>query len=168
MIFNKAKKIAPLLLIISSGLFFLFLTNNIKKSEANESNQFAINHENYNKILKIYNSKNQLKANFKVAIANNYNLRTNGLMFVKSLPDNFGMLFIFEKESIIKMWMKNTFINLDMLFIDNDNKIIKIEKDVKKLSEKIISSDFKASKVLEINANLTNNFDIKVGDFIKY
>lgn len=76
------------------------------------------------------------------------------------------MIFIFESPRIINMWMKNTYIPLDMIFIDENNQIIKIEKNTTPHSLEIISSDKKAIKVLEINAGLSDKFDIKIGNKI--
>jgi len=90
-----------------------------------------------------------------------------GLMNLEHLAAQNGMLFIFQDSKIIKMWMKNTLIPLDMIFIDENNRIIDIKANNKPLSLKIISSAKKANKVLEINAGLAKKLQIKVGDKIK-
>lgn len=87
-------------------------------------------------------------------------------MNLKKLHPKYGMIFIFESPRIINMWMKNTYIPLDMIFIDENNQIIKIEKNTTPHSLEIISSDKKAIKVLEINAGLSDKFDIKIGNKI--
>ena len=74
------------------------------------------------------------------------------------------MLFVFLDEKIVTMWMKNTLINLDMIFIDKNNKIINIAHNQQNHSLSIISSQKKVDKVLEINANLAKQLEIKVGD----
>ncbi len=88
-------------------------------------------------------------------------------MYITNLPSNYGALFDFKREKIAQMWMKNTFISLDMLFIDKNDKIIKIVKNTKPLSKDIISSEVKVAKILEINANISDKFNIKIGDKIK-
>lgn len=147
--------------------YIIITTKNISKSSANEINYFAQNLENYNTKLQVFNSDNLIKASFNVAIANNNNLKTKGLMFVKFLPDSHGMLFTYQKPQIVNMWMKNTYINLDMLFIDKDNKIINITENAEKLSLDIISSQQEVTNVLEINSGLVKKLALQVGDYIK-
>ena len=65
------------------------------------------------------------------------------------------------------MWMKNTKIPLDMIFIDKNNKIISISKEAVPESLEVISSEFKVMKVLEINGGLCDKFGIAVGDYIR-
>jgi len=102
-----------------------------------------------------------------VALANNQNKRSYGLMNLKFLPEKYGMLFTFDHPQIINMWMKNTLIPLDMIFIDDDNKIVNIKKSNQPNSLTIISSERKSRSVLEINAGLTEKFAIQIGDKIK-
>ena len=128
---------------------------------------FNRNLDSYNHQLTIFNQKKQIKANFLVLIANNDEKRRLGLMFVKNLAKNHGMLFTFDKPQIITMWMKNTFINLDMIFIDNNNQIVKIAHNQPKKSLEQVSSDFFVDKVLEINAKIAKKLNIEIGDFIE-
>jgi uncharacterized membrane protein (UPF0127 family) len=83
-------------------------------------------------------------------------------MHRKSMPQNHGMLFIFEKPQIISMWMKNTYIPLDMLFLDKNGKIIWIHENAKPLDESIISSRFPASFVIELNAGQVKEKNIQI------
>jgi uncharacterized membrane protein (UPF0127 family) len=62
--------------------------------------------------------------------------------------------------------MKNTLIPLDIIFIDSDNKIVNIHQNAIPMSEKLISSQKKIVKVLEINAGLVKKYKIKIGDKI--
>ena len=62
-----------------------------------------------------------------------------GLMYRKSLPEDAGMLFDFKYEKPVSMWMKNTFIPLDMLFISNNKKIVHIAENTTPFSEKTVS-----------------------------
>lgn len=121
----------------------------------------------YDHNLQIINQNNEKIALFRVKISNDPESRSKGLMFVKDLPQNYGMLFEFEKEQIINMWMKNTPLSLDMIFIDKNNRIIKIEPQTKPFSTEIISSGNKITKVLEINAKLVESLGIKIGNKIK-
>lgn len=125
-----------------------------------------IDDKNYNTNLQIINSKNSKVRNFKVKIAKKQQERELGLMFVNNLPKNFGMVFEFEKEQMVYMWMKNTKIPLDMIFIDKDNRIIAIKHKAMPESLKTISSEKEVNKVLEINGGLCQKLDINIGDKI--
>lgn len=116
--------------------------------------------------LKIQNHKTNQIHKFIVSIANTPNKKAQGLMFVTYLPQNYGMLFEFENEQIVNMWMKNTKIPLDMIFIDKNNKIAHIKHNAAPESLEIISSEKLAKKVLEINGGRVKELGINVGDKI--
>ncbi len=90
--------------------------------------------------------------------------RELGLMFRRSLPEDQGMLFLFGPERVIEMWMKNTYISLDMIFIASNGTVVSIAKDTEPFSESIISSGSPASAVLEVNAGVARRLSLKVGD----
>ena len=110
----------------------------------------------------IYNNNKYIKLNVEVAKTSEE--RSKGLMYREKLPNNEGMLFIFPYETIIHIWMKNTYIPLDIVFISKDKKIVDIKDNVKKLSENIIKSRVKSKYALEFNAGLINKLSIKIGD----
>jgi uncharacterized membrane protein (UPF0127 family) len=144
-------------------LFCIFF---IKETYAND-NIFNQNVKNYNKNFTIFNRYGQIAAQFKVAIADDEEKMQTGLMNLKHLPKNHGMLFIFEKRGVANMWMKNTLIPLDMIFIDG-NKIVAIFRDAKPLSLEIISSYKNVDKVLEINGGMAKKLNIRIGDVIEF
>ena len=87
-----------------------------------------------------------------------------GLMYRKSMPQNQGMLFIFPYPSIIKMWMKNTYIPLDMIFFNAGGQVICLHENARPLDESIISCSYPVSKVLELNAGEIKAKNIRLGD----
>ncbi len=89
-----------------------------------------------------------------------------GLMFRKYMPDDRGMLFDFKSEAPIMMWMKNTYIPLDMVFISKDGTITGIAENAEPLSESIIPSNGPIQAVLEINAGVSAKLGLKKGDKI--
>ena len=92
-----------------------------------------------------------------------------GLMYRKSLLENEGMLFLFDREQIINMWMKNTPIPLDMLFIDNTGKIVHIAHNTTPNSLTVINSgDKPALAVLEIGGGIAKKHNINIGDNVDY
>ncbi len=92
-----------------------------------------------------------------------------GLMYRKFMPQNHGMLFIFQPPKIVHMWMKNTYIPLDMVFFNAQGQIICLYENAKPLDESIITCPYPASKVLELNAGEIKAQNIQLGDtlFIK-
>ena len=105
---------------------------------------------------------------FDIELALDDSHRQYGLMFRTNLPEMNGMLFIYEEKKRISMWMKNTFIPLDILFIDDDGKIIRIAKSQQPRSLSLIRSGGEAKAVLELNGGLTDKLNIAVGDEIIY
>jgi len=85
-----------------------------------------------------------------IDLANTAESRATGLMGVKQLSPNSGMLFVFPKEKIVSMWMKNTLIELAAIFIDQEGLIVNIET-MKPLSTRSHKSKSPAKYVLEVN-----------------
>ena len=110
----------------------------------------------------IYNNNKYIKLN--VDVAKTSDERSKGLMYREKLLTNEGMLFIFPFEDIIHLWMKNTYIALDVVFISKDKKIVDIKHNMKKLSKNIIKSRVKSKYALEFNKGLINKLNIKIGD----
>lgn len=99
---------------------------------------------------------------YQLEIADTPYQKSKGLMWRKAIPKNHGMLFVFEKKQIISMWMKNTYIPLDMLFLDKNGKIIWIHENAKPLDETIISTPLPASFVIELNAGQVQEKNIQL------
>lgn len=91
-----------------------------------------------------------------------------GLMFRRHLDKNAGMLFLYDREQEIRMWMKNTFLPLDMVFIRSDGVIHRIETHTEPFSQNIISSGGMVRAVLELNAGSAERFQIKPGDRVAH
>jgi uncharacterized membrane protein (UPF0127 family) len=91
-----------------------------------------------------------------------------GLMFRKELPEGRGMLFDFRPERPVSMWMKNTLIPLDMIFIQGDGRIIRIAENTEVESEKIIPSGGPVRGVLEVIAGTAKKLGIKPGDRVAH
>ena len=105
---------------------------------------------------------------FTVEIAETYDQRARGLMFRKEMADHNGMLFFFEENRVVTMWMKNTYIPLDIIFIDQRGIIVHIAKSTVPHSLDVISSHEPVISVLELNAGVTNSLDIHVGDKVEH
>lgn len=105
---------------------------------------------------------------FGIEIADTLEKWERGLMFRKELSPMHGMLFIFPKDNIAQFWMKNTLIPLDMLFIDSQWKIIKIEKNATPKSLAVISSGLPVKAVLEIPGGTSDSLKLQPGDMVSY
>ena len=105
---------------------------------------------------------------FNVEVAKTIEERRTGLMYRKKLLNNEGMLFVFPREKIIQLWMKNTYIPLDVIFISENKVIVDIKKNMEKLSETIVKSKVKSKYALEFNAGLINKLDIEIGDKVLF
>lgn len=105
---------------------------------------------------------------FTVEMATTDEERMKGLMYRKELADGRGMLFDFSPEQNVQMWMKNTFIPLDMIFIRADGRILRIAENTEPQSEKIISSGGLAKGVLEVIAGTARKYGISPGDRVAH
>ncbi len=91
-----------------------------------------------------------------------------GLMHRRSLPANGGMFFVFDRADYRTFWMKDTYLSLDILFLNKDKEIIRISKGTTPLSELSIPSGGKAMYVLEVLAGFTDAYEIHTGDHITF
>jgi uncharacterized membrane protein (UPF0127 family) len=89
-----------------------------------------------------------------------------GLMFRRSMADDRGMLFDFKTSQLVTMWMKNTYLPLDMVFIDAKGRVINVAHDAEPFSETIIPSGGPTRGVLEVNAGIADRIGLKVGDMV--
>ena len=105
---------------------------------------------------------------FSVEIATTEKERATGLMYRKELADGRGMLFDFSPEQNVQMWMKNTYIPLDMIFIRSDGRILRIAENTEPFSEKIIPSGGLAKGVLEVIGGTAKKYGIAPGDRIAH
>jgi len=103
---------------------------------------------------------------FTVELAITDRQQQQGLMFRRTLAPDAGMLFDYVTPTRITMWMKNTLIPLDMIFIGADGKIVDIAERAVPQSETIIPSKVPARAVLELNGGTAQRLGIKVGDTV--
>jgi uncharacterized membrane protein (UPF0127 family) len=105
---------------------------------------------------------------FMVEVARDDASRQRGLMHRRFMPADRGMLFDFKVEAPVAMWMQNTFIPLDMLFIRKDGVIHRIEAMTEPMSTRTISSGAPVLSVLEINGGLAAKLGIRAGDRVAH
>ena len=103
---------------------------------------------------------------FSVELAVTDEERERGLMFRRSVPESTGMLFDFKRDQEVTMWMKNTYVSLDMIFIQSDGRIRRIAENTETESLKIIPSGGPVRAVLEVAAGTARKLGIEPGDRI--
>jgi len=101
---------------------------------------------------------------FTVDLAVTDDERQRGLMFRRSVPEGYGMLFDFKRDQEVSMWMHNTYVSLDMIFIEADGRIHRIAENTPTLSDKIIPSGGPVRAVLEVVAGTAKRYGIAPGD----
>ncbi|MFH1332709.1 MAG: DUF192 domain-containing protein [archaeon] len=99
-------------------------------------------------------------------IADTPETKMSGLMFREQLQENEGMLFVYDEEGVYPFWMKNTYIPLDIIWIDEDFRIKHIEYATPCKADpcQTYNPNTNAKYVLETNAGFTNQYNIKLGD----
>lgn len=103
-----------------------------------------------------------------VEVAASDDARQRGLMHREALDPDAGMLFDFQREQIVSIWMENTLIPLDILYIRRDGRIAKIIAHAQPLSRRQLLSDFPVLSVLEINAGRSAELGVSPGDIVRH
>jgi uncharacterized protein len=105
---------------------------------------------------------------FSVEVMRTAEDRAKGLMYRRELPEGRGMLFDFSPEQNVSMWMKNTYLSLDMIFIRADGRILRIAESTTPESEAIIPAGGPVRGVLEVIAGTAKKFGIAPGDRVAH
>ena len=105
---------------------------------------------------------------FEVEVMRDDAGRSRGLMFRRRMAPEHGMLFDFEHDEPVTMWMKNTYLPLDMVFIRPDGTVARIATDTEPLSTAIIPSGSPVLAVLELNAGTAARLGLQAGDHVEH
>lgn len=105
---------------------------------------------------------------FRIWVAETDAQRMRGLMYVKHLEDDQGMLFIYPQAQMISMWMKNTYIPLDMVFIGADGRVTHIAANTTPHSLESVSSKNPATAVLELKGGMAQKLKIAPGAVVTF
>lgn len=103
-----------------------------------------------------------------IEIADTPDTRTQGLMWRRSMEEKQGMLFLMEENEPQSFWMLNTYISLDIIYADENKKIVSIQANTKPQSTDPVPSGAAAKYVVEVNAGFCKKFGLKVGDRIAW
>lgn len=104
---------------------------------------------------------------FQIEVAESDEDKSRGLMFRRSMPESAGMLFPYWPPQEATMWMRNTYLSLDMVFITADGTVHRIEHGTQPFSEKVIASEGNVVAVLELVAGVARKIGLKAGDKVE-
>lgn len=105
---------------------------------------------------------------FNLKVANTPKLRARGLMFVKKLKENDGMIFIYPNDEELVFWMKNTYLPLDLVFLNKDYKIIGVVENMLPLDEtKRYQISGKSRYAVELPAFSVKKYALRIGDELR-
>lgn len=107
-------------------------------------------------------------ATVRVAVAESNMARQQGLMNVFEMPEDGGMIFIFEQQQPLSFWMANTPLSLDMVFVNEDFEIVRIHQNTTPFSQQQYPSVRPALYVVEVHGGFTARHDIQEGHFIEF
>jgi uncharacterized membrane protein (UPF0127 family) len=105
---------------------------------------------------------------FMVEVARDDATRAQGLMYRRSLSPDRGMLFDFKRVEPVSMWMQNTYVSLDMLFVRPDGTIARVAQNTEPLSTRTIPSGEPVLAVLEVVAGTAARLGIRAGDRVEH
>jgi uncharacterized protein len=157
---NRTKWIVAAIVVVTLGVTATSLTTNLARERKKES----VMQERLERFEITSGSTTHV---FQVEVMRTDAERAKGLMFRQFLPQDRGMLFDFVREEPVSMWMRNTYIPLDMLFIKADGTVARIHERAQPLDETTISSGAPVRYVLEINGGAAAKLGLKAGDRVK-
>ena len=105
---------------------------------------------------------------FRVEVAHTPAQLAQGLMHRTELAEDAGMLFLFPKDERVSMWMKDTLISLDMLFIDSNGRVVDIAQQTQPLSLELITAARPARAVLEVRAGTVQRLGLQANDRVEW
>ena len=118
--------------------------------------------------LKFYSSSQEKSIKIDIEVADNFKAHTIGLMYRKEMLDSQGMLFVFDKEGPHSFWMKNTYIALDIIYLNDDREIVDVYMNADPKSTIGLPSKSPARYVLETVAGFSAYHQLRLGDKLEW
>lgn len=157
----------PLKLLLGVVIITLISGCSHRQTKSNSKNTKSTNDRSssliFSDTLSFLSSANDTLATIQVAVANEPNERNEGLMDVNNLPQDRGMLFIFEEQQPLSFWMANTPLPLDIFFVNKDMEIVRIHRNTQPFTEENFTSDAPAIYAVETNGGFAVAHDIQEG-----
>lgn len=165
---NKTKKIGIVIVLIIAMLMFILKpfggSNKKAGSIKNATREIPFRHEGN---LTFLNDSTVVKA-IEIEVADSEPERARGLMYRKSMPENRGMIFLMDNERPQSFYMKNTFIPLDIIFVNSKKEVVSIQKQTTPLSELNLPSEAPALYVVEVVGGFCDKHGISKGSVINF
>lgn len=155
------KNLFPLVFILTIAISCASEGDNGPASQGNSEDRGRT--LNYTAEVEFLNSSGDIISTIEVAVADDDATRSEGLMEVYQMPENAGMIFIFEDEQPRSFWMANTPLSLDILFVNANFEIVRIHRNTAPYSQTNILSESPAMYTIEVNAGYTQRHDITEG-----
>lgn len=154
-----------LISILSLSLLFLSCSEQEKTEDSTQNTGRTLTYE---KSVTFLDTNDDTLTTIDVAIADSDRERNQGLMDVRNLPSDKGMLFIFDQNQSRSFWMANTPLSLDIIFVNADFEIVRIHHNAQPFSEKSFESEAPAKYVIETNGGFSVSHDIQEGTRVSF
>lgn len=154
-----------LITVLSLSLIFSSCSEQEKTEDSSQNKGRTLNYE---KSVSFLNTNADTLTTIDVAIADTDKKRNQGLMDVRDLPADKGMLFIFNENQPRSFWMANTPLSLDIMFVNEDFEIVRIHQNAEPFSEKSFESEEPAKYVIETNGGFSVSHDIQEGTKVRF
>ncbi|HQB98588.1 MAG: DUF192 domain-containing protein [Candidatus Cloacimonetes bacterium] len=155
-------------IILVSLLILAGLVSQSCKAKVEESPRSVVPEFRKDGVLEIHGSDGSLKATFEIEIARKESELMRGLKYRDKMQENQAMLFIFEFLDYHSFWMQDTYLSLDMIFIDHNNQVVHIAKNTTPYSEEQIYPEKPNKYVLEVLAGISDKYQIKETDIVTW
>lgn len=154
-----------LIAVLFSSLAFISCS---EQEKSNDSQNTIGRTLTYEKSVAFLDTNDDTLATIDVAIADNDKERSQGLMDVRDMPSDKGMLFIFDRNQPRSFWMANTPLSLDIMFVNESFEIVRIHQNAQPFSEKSFESEKPAKYVIETNGGFSVSHDIQEGTKVRF
>jgi uncharacterized membrane protein (UPF0127 family) len=161
----KISRMNPFFYIVA---FFLLIQSSCGSKTNQHSDSSAGRVLEFVGKLDFINADGDKISTISIALAEDDKTRSMGLMDVKTLGKDQGMLFIFPSEMRQSFWMANTPLPLDLIFVNEKSEIVSIHQNAKPFSTQSIDSEYPAKYVVEVNAGYSVRHDLQLGNIIQY
>jgi len=157
------KKILNYRNIVLFIFFAFFFTDYHKYTENSQIADKSLKKEGI-----IFFPGNKLLEKLFVEVADEQKERQKGLMWRKTISFSEGILFVFNRERPLSFWMKNTYISLDIIYLNKSGRVVRIIANTTPLSEQTLKSEWPAKYALEVKGGFCQKFGISEGDLINF
>ena len=165
---NKSTKtiLITALVVVGAAVAYFMMNKDTNQGFTIENSAPVFKKEG--ELLFISNHDGETLSVIDIEIADTDQKTMQGLMYRSSMPQNAGMLFLMPREDIQGFWMRNTYIPLDMIFVNSNKQIVTIHANTTPMNESSYISTAPALYVVEVNAGYCNKNNIKEGDKIDF